>query len=187
MIVWIDGTFGVGKTTISNALNKGLQESEVIDFDEYVKGVQPDNSMGLIFGKRYPEAKRCYIDALVVELERKLTQDDKRVYIVPIALITDYCRVRLVEYFMNITETAHIILGISKEKLLYRIRNQVGRDDDLAITYYEEATKYLNNNYLDAIRIDTDYMEIKDIVCHLEKIITDWGQDYAKILHGSRL
>ncbi len=172
MIVWIDGTFGSGKTTVANALENRIKESEVVDFDECIKNVQPKNPMEL-FGKRYPEAKRYYIDAFVAELERMLMRDNKRVYIIPIALITDYCRDRLVEHFVNITETVHFILCLSKEKLLDRIKNQEGRDVDLAITYYGEATKYLSENYLDAIKIDTDNMTIEDVVRCIEKRIAN--------------
>ena len=37
MIIWIDGTFGIGKTAAANELLNKLPESEVIDFDEFIK------------------------------------------------------------------------------------------------------------------------------------------------------
>ncbi len=99
-------------------MKKRLQESEVVDFDEFVKGVQQEDPIKVFFGKRYPEDKRCNIDAFVAELQRRLEHDDKRVYFISIALITDYCREKLIERFKDITGSVHIILCLSKEKLL---------------------------------------------------------------------
>ncbi len=181
MIVWIDGTFGTGKTAVAAELMKRNPGLDVIEFDEFTNSVKPTNPMELFFGKCYPESKRCYVDAFTVEIGEKIEQNDKRVLIIPIALITDYCREHLVENFSNKTETLHVILCSSKEKLLERIKNQEGRSEDIVITYFDEATSYLTENYLDAIRIDTDNMTIEDVASCIEKYIKDRRRDYAGI------
>ncbi len=173
MIVWIDGTFGVGKTTAANELKKRHSEYDVVDFDELIRNVEPENPMELFFGKRYPESKKCYVDALANKLEIKLEQNDDRVIVIPIALITDYCKTRLVEHFTNITQTAHFILYLTRDSLLERINKQEGRNKDLAITYYDEATLYLKENYRNAIRINTDDLTISEVVCCIEESITN--------------
>ena len=173
MIVWIDGTFGAGKTAVANELRNRYPESDVIEFDEFVNSVQPENLMEIIAGRRFPEDKPCYVNAFIVELERKLNQNDKGYYIIPIALITDYCRIGLVENFKKKTETVHIILCQSKERLLERIKNQSGRDVDHAITYYDEATLYLKENYSEAIRINTDDKSIEEVADCIEKHINN--------------
>ncbi len=172
MIVWIDGTFGAGKTAVANELANGSKEADVIDFDEFIKNVEVENPLDLLFGKCYPEDKQCNIDAFAFELENRLKQDDKRVLIIPIALITDYCRDKLIKYFKGKTETIHIILCTSKEILYERIKNQAGRNADLVKTYYDEATLYLKKNYLDAIRINTDSMTIKEVASFVRKNIS---------------
>ncbi len=53
--------------------------------------------------------------------------------------------------------------------------SQDGRDCDLAVTYYEEATLYLRNHYIEAIRIDTDNMTIEDVASCVSKHIKDRG------------
>ena len=54
MIVWIDGTFGAGKTAIANELGKRYSKSEVIDFDEFVKNVKIRKSNRVILWKAIP-------------------------------------------------------------------------------------------------------------------------------------
>ena len=173
MIIWIDGTFGIGKTAAANELLNKLPESEVIDFDEFIKSVRIENQMEILFGRRYPEANKSYVNALADCLNNKIRTNPSRNIIVPIALITDYCRDNLVETINNKAETIHFILFSSKEKMLERIEKQGGRDLDLAITYYDEATSYLQTNYKDAIRINTEKMTIKEVVSCLEEFIAD--------------
>ena len=79
----------------------------------------------------------------------------------------------MVEHFSSKTETLHVILRSSKEKLLERIKNQEGRNEDLVITFFDEATSYLTSNYSNAIRIDTDYMNITEVANCVEKYIKD--------------
>ena len=173
MIIWIDGTFGIGKTAVAYELQNKYSGSDVIDFDDFIKTVRIENPWKLIIGKRYPEDKKSYVDSLVDCLNKKISTNQIQTIIVPITLITDYCKERLIEEMKNRAETIHFILYSSKEKLLERIEKQDGRDVDLAITYYDEATSYLKVNYKDAIRIDTENMTIGEITDYIEKCIED--------------
>lgn len=169
-IVWIDGTFGSGKTTVASAITKRINNAHLIEFDALQEKYEP-NSISDFFGERYPEAKRYLVDALINEM-RKLMQEGCCEYLViPIALINDYCKEKLVNGFEGV-EYYHFILTASCEVLHKRIAEQDNRDVDLALTYMSQAMMYLNNNYSDAIRIDTSNMDIEIVVDRiLEKIL----------------
>lgn len=165
-IIWIDGTFGVGKTAAANEIVKRMNNIHLIEFDELQKEYGQKN-LCVFFGKRYPEAKKYLIEALrdkILEMKQSETYD---YIIVPIALINDYCNQRLVNAFEGIEEY-HFILTASNEIIIQRIKNQPNRDVDLALTYMQTAISYLKNHYSDAVRIDTSDMSIAGVA---EKII----------------
>ena len=62
-IIWIDGTFGSGKTAVANVIAKRINNMCLLEFDALQKEYKP-NSISDFFGERYPEAKRYLIDAL---------------------------------------------------------------------------------------------------------------------------
>ena len=165
-IIWVDGTFGVGKTAVANEIAKRMNNAHQIEFDELQKEYQP-KYLSDYFGERYPEAKKYLIDALrdkILEMKQGKAYD---YIIVPIALINDYCNQKLVNAFKDI-EDYHFILTASNEIINQRIENQANRDVDLALTYMQPAVFYLKNHYSDAVRIDTSDMSIVEVA---EKII----------------
>lgn len=165
-IIWIDGTFGSGKTAVANAIVRRVNNMYFLDFDALQEKYKP-NCIYDFFGKRYPEAKRYLIDALRNEIFALIQGEDYDYIIIPIALINDYCNQNLVNTFADV-ECYHFILTVSEKILYQRIENQENRDVDLAKTYFQEATMYLKNNYPNAVRIDTSDMNIDSVA---EKII----------------
>lgn len=163
MIIWIDGPFGIGKSSVSNMLAEKIPDSRVIEFDEYMHKVKPENAMEVIFGKRYPEGKRYLIETFVKDVEHAIEDSLTETFIVPIALINDMCRAMVVEHFEKKTSTEHIILEATKENVLKRSKLQDGRDMDLVDTYFIEAKDYLDKNYDSAIRVDANERSIEDI------------------------
>lgn len=165
-IIWIDGTFGSGKTAVANVIAKRINNMCLLEFDALQKEYKP-NSISDFFGERYPEAKRYLIDALRNKILTLIQGGDYDYIIVPIALINDYCNQKLVNTFVDV-ECYHFILTASEKILYQRIENQENRDVDLAKTYFQTATIYLKNHYSDAFRIDTSDMNIDSVA---EKII----------------
>lgn len=165
-IIWIDGTFGSGKTAVANAIAKRIDNVYLLEFDALQKEYKP-NSISDFFGERYPEAKRYLIDALRNEMLALIQDGDYDYIIVPIALINDYCNQKLVNAFIGIA-SYHFILTASSKILYQRIENQENRDVDLAKTYMQMAMMYLESHYTDAVRIDTSDMNIDSVA---EKII----------------
>lgn len=163
MIIWIDGPFGIGKSAVSNMLTEKLFDSRVIEFDEYIQKVKPDNELEMLFGKCYPEGKRYLIEAFVKDVEELIENSLVDTFIIPIALINDMCRTMVVEHFEKMTSTKHIILEATEENVLQRAERQEGRDINLVKTFYQEAKAYLDKNYDSAVRVDTDNREIEEI------------------------
>lgn len=165
-IIWIDGTFGCGKTAVANSVAKRLPNTYLIEFDELQYEYEPNSIIDLL-GKRYPEAKRYLVDALVNEVQIMFQKENYDFIVVPIAMINDYCNEKLANGFKDI-ESVHFILTASEEVLYQRIIGQENRDRDLALTYMSDAINYLENHYSEAIRIDTSDMDIDGVA---EKVV----------------
>lgn len=165
-IIWIDGTFGSGKTAVASIIAKKLRNVYLLEFDALQIKYKP-NSILDFWGERYPEAKKYLIDALINEIQTIIQGGNYDYLIIPIALINDYCNEKLVKGFADI-ESYHFILTAVNEILYQRINNQKNRDVDLAVTYMPNAIMYLNNHYSDAFRIDTSNMNVENVA---EKII----------------
>lgn len=168
-IIWIDGTFGSGKTAVASVIVKKLSDAYLLEFDALQMKYKP-NSFLDFFGERYPEAKRYLIDALVNEMLEIIQEGSYDYLIIPIALINDYCNEKLINGFADI-ENYHFILTATNEILYQRINDQENRDVDLAVTYMPNAIRYLNSHYSDAFRIDTSNMNIEDVTEKIVKII----------------
>ena len=166
-IVWIDGTFGVGKTSVAKAITDKISNAFVLEFDELYMRYKA-KSIFDVFGERYPEAKKYLIDALISEMMEIIQQGQYDYLIIPIALINDYCKEKLVDGF---SDYFHIILNASYENLFKRINNQENRDVDLALTYRPTAIAYLENHYPDAYRIDTNNKNTDSIADEIIEII----------------
>ncbi len=169
-IIWIDGTFGSGKTAVANAVAKKISNIYLLEFDALQMKYKPNSSLDF-YGERYPEAKRYLIDALINEMTEIIQKGSYDYLIVPIALINDYCNEKLVNGFEDIKKY-HFILTASREILYQRINDQDNRDVDLAITYMPNAIMYLKNHYSDAIRIDTSNVNIDSIAEKIVEIVT---------------
>lgn len=170
-IIWIDGTFGSGKTAVANAIANKIQNAYLLEFDMLPMKYQP-NSIIDCFGARYPEAKKYLIDALVKEMHGIIQEGEHDYLIIPIALINDYCNEQLVSGFGDV-ENYHFILNATNEILKQRILAQENRDVDLALTYMTSAIAYLSKNYSGAIRLDTSDMSIEDVAEKIVETITE--------------
>ena len=167
-IIWIDGTFGIGKSAVAAAIVEEIPQAHLLEFDALQEKYKP-TSVSDYFGKRYPEAKKYLVDALVDEITEIIQEGSCDCLVIPVALINDYCNQKLIDGFANI-ESHHFILTAKKEILHQRINNH--RDIDLAVTYMPEATQYLSNHNYDASRIDTSNMSIDSVATEIiESII----------------
>lgn len=169
-IIWIDGTFGIGKSAVAATIVKKIPQAHLLEFDALQEKYKPTSDSDR-FGRRYPEAKKYLVDALVDEITEIIQEGGCNCLVIPVALINDYCNQKLIDGFANI-ESHHFILTAKTEILHQRINNQENRDIDLAVTYMPEATQYLSNHYYDASRIDTSNMSIDSVAKEIIESIT---------------
>lgn len=168
-IIWIDGTFGVGKTAVAKAVVQRIDSACLIEFDALSQKYKP-KSICDFFGERYPESKKYLIDALKNEILKLMKDGNYYIVIIPIALINDLCNHELIKDFSDV-ENYHFILSVSDNILRQRIENQEDRDADLALTYMRTAILYLDSHYPDAIRIDTSDMDVDSVATKIVEII----------------
>ena len=170
-IIWIDGTFGSGKTTVAKVIAGKISNANLLEFDFLQLKYKP-SCISDILGLRYPEAKRYLVEALVKEMQEILQEGIYEYLIIPIALINDYCNEKLITGFSDV-ENYHFILTASRDVWYKRISEQENRDVDLALSYETQAKMYLETHYSEAIWIDTSNMTIDSVADKIIEIIVD--------------
>lgn len=127
MIIWINGSFGAGKTTVSELLHQQMPEAHIFDPEE----------VGYIIQKRFPAARsmdyqdlpmwRRLVTQFIVEAKAQFPAP----MIIPMTLVVpDY----LEEIFAGIQKEDqalyHFFLETSKAELTRRITEQVIVESD---------------------------------------------------------
>ena len=133
-IIWIDGTLELESLLLLLRLLRKYHR-HICSNSMHCKKKYKPTSVSDYFGKRYPEAKKYLVDALVDEITEIIQEGSCDCLVIPVALINDYCNQKLIDGFANI-ESHHFILTAKKEILHQRINNQENRDIDLAVTLY---------------------------------------------------
>ena len=122
-IIWIDGTFGIGKSAVAAAIVKKIPQAHLLEFDALQEKYKPTSDSDR-FGRRYPEAKKYLVDALVDEITEIIQEGGYNCLVIPVALINDYCNQKLIDGFANI-ESHHFILTAKTEILHQRIKTHL--------------------------------------------------------------
>mgnify|MGYP001860066545 FL=1 len=163
MIIWIDGTFGVGKTVVAYKVKEMLnfQKVEILRSDYFYQKIIIDNR--LIGGGALPQNNIAFIKQFKKIIEEKLKCKD--IYlIIDMALTENECKEMLLEYFLKKgINIKHFILIASIETIKSRIGNDKKRDKEFAISHLSHNQKFLDINYKDAIRIDTENKNVGEV------------------------
>lgn len=85
-IIWIDGTFGIGKSAVAAAIVEEIPQAHLLEFDALQEKYKP-TSVSDYFGKRYPEAKKYLVDALVDEITEIIQEGSCDCLVIPVALV----------------------------------------------------------------------------------------------------
>lgn len=171
MIIWVDGTYGVGKTTVAKrlatrfgseaellesdyysneTLKKIIEEAELTHSYPHIGGCLPQNNMRFI-----REFK---------ELIKEKSKDTNKKLIIDMALTRVGCKENLFECIQKEgQDIVHIILTADKETIEERIGKDTNRMKTVALEWLADNIEFLNRNYPDAIRIKTDKRDIDDI------------------------
>ena len=180
MIVWIDGTPGVGKTTVANKLKCVLGEKvELFESDYYFDKVLKEITIDVkstynlrAFGGFYPQNNKRFIQKFRKLIEEK-TKDSNKIFIIDMALTQITCKENLFDYFQDKDKKIfHIILTADIEIIKNRIKKDKNRINQTDLSFLESNISFLDNNYQNAIRIKTDNRNIDDIVEEIINIIS---------------
>lgn len=157
MIIWLDGVLGVGKTNTALKIQDKLSDDNVefLDSDFYYSEMFQKNFFSF-FGGTTPQTNQNFISYFRKIIEEKISNTNKSI-LIAMALTTKECKEGLIDYFIRNEKTLlHIILTADKEIIKGRILNDENRvDKRLALDNLESGILFLNDNFSNAIHIDT--------------------------------
>lgn len=157
MIIWIDGTHGVGKSSVTSELKLRLNDRrlEHLDSDVYTYMLAYGGGCTLQNNIRFLKMFRELID--------KMIADGCNLLIVEMSLTQNECKEYLFDILKQKHQIIHIILTASEETITTRIKSDSGRDKRLALGQLAKNTAFLAQNYSDAIFINTENIPISAI------------------------
>jgi deoxyadenosine/deoxycytidine kinase len=172
MIIWIDGTYCVGKTSVAKRLDERLGDDiELLESDYYfdemikktIKKAKVDHSF-FLKGYSLPQNDMRFIKEFKKLIVEKSNNTNKNL-IVDMALTQMECKKYLFDSLQEEGRTiVHIILLADEENLKLRIKKDENRMKEVALDWMKDNVSFLNDNYSDAMRIKTDNMSTNDIV-----------------------
>ena len=172
MIIWLNGTFGVGKTTIACKINELLASNkfEILEADEYYNEMKKENPM-LLLGGALPQNNKNFIERFKKVIKEKMENENKNLIIV-MSITENECKEKLYECLKNNNcDIFHFILTANEETIKTRIEKDNNRDKSFALTFLKSNIIFLNNNFKDAIRINTDDKNVNEIAKEILKNI----------------
>lgn len=172
MIIWIDGTYGVGKTAVAMKIKERLSRDrvELLESDYYVndslKRVVEEAKANNCFpniGGTLPQNNMRFLREFRELIEEKSKSDDKNL-IVDMALTMRECKEELYDRLKgNGKEIVHIILTADENTIKSRIENDGKRMKETALEWLKQNIAFLNQNFPDAVRIETDNCDVDDV------------------------
>lgn len=171
MIIWLDGTYGIGKTTVAEQLKKVLQNKNIKFLNSdylYTEIIKRDSLSG---GGAVPQNNINFLRVIRNEIQEELVSTDG-ILIIDMALTQKESKELLFDYLKNEgIAIKHFILTASINTIKKRIENSENRDKVLAYSYLEQNIHFLNSNYDDAIRIDTENKNSNEIAKEIIKYL----------------
>ncbi|MCM1499355.1 MAG: AAA family ATPase [Clostridium sp.] len=180
MIIWIDGTYGVGKTTVAMRLKEKFLDDniELLESDYYsnevlkylVEEAEANNSFLQIKGT-LPQNNIDFIKAFREMIEEKFQKENVN-FIVDMALTMKECKEELFDYLKNNgVNMVYIILTADEDTIRKRIRDDGNRMKEIALEWLVQNIVFLDKNFPDAIRIKTDNRSVDDVVAEIMDVI----------------
>jgi cytidylate kinase len=161
MIIWINGTFGSGKTTTAYELQKRLENSFVFDPERF----------GYVLMKNVPKeiSKDDFQDYPIwretnYTLLKQVTESFKGIIIVPMTLTNE-------DYFQEIIGrlredgiiVKHFTLSASKETIAKRLRKRFEGENSWAYQQMDKRLSFLSKETFQE-HIQTDTLSIEEVV-----------------------
>lgn len=167
-VILINGTYGVGKTSVARELRKLItkEKSEIIELDEIFQNFCENNPNLILTGRgAFPQNNLNVLK----EAKNRVEMSEKEYLIFP-QLVTEK---EAIEFFKEY-DLIHCVLFANLECLKERINNDEGREEkDLALRDIELNYRILNTKFNNVTRIDTSDKEIIDIAKEIFKIVKE--------------
>lgn len=161
MIIWINGTFGSGKTTTAYELHRRVENSFVYDPERF----------GYVFMRNVPKnlAKDDFQDYPLwreanYTLLKQLSDEFNGIIIVPMTLTNEmYFQEIIGKLIKNNVEVKHFTLSASKSTIQKRLRQRLEGKNSWAYQQMEKRLSSLSKNLFKE-HIQTDTMSIGEVV-----------------------
>ena len=175
MIVWIDGANGVGKSHVAAELAELLADKNAEYVESDLCWYDALKHFPQMFLLGLNPCQNLYMIAKLREsLEEKIQDPDKFLF-VSMTLADKKCNDGLLNYFAGKgIPTLHIILMAKRENLISRIENDPIRDASMQKQQKDNLDwhlAFLENNYPDAIRINTDDKSLDEVVGEIKAML----------------
>lgn len=164
MIIWINGSFGVGKTTIAKKLNDKINGSILYDPEE----------IGIFLANTLPVKEDDFQDYELWRIYNyevlKYLSNKYEIIIVPMTITNPQYYKEIVTKLKNENiEVIDFILTASKENLLKRLTERKNTTD-WTYVQIDRCIKAFNNNFEGKI-IDTNYNNIDEVTSSILNLI----------------
>ena len=183
MIILINGTYGIGKTTTAKCLFEIFSDSffsggdfALYDPDDFILSeidMNQFNSFFKIYGWECT-ANPAYLEIAQKNIKKLIA--DHIAVIVPMTLAHENGKKYIIDYFATIGEPLkHFILEADNFTTTQRIVFQKERDKKLSLKWIDTNLKFLKDNYPDAIRINTEQKAPRKIAKEIAREIDLYG------------
>lgn len=179
MIIWIDGVYGVGKTTVVTEIKERISDNEVefLESDTYRVKSLKRRVKEAIARNGFPSIGTLPQNDIVFLREFKDLIDEKskettKKLIIDMALIMQECKEELLDKLKNEgKKIVHIVLTADEETIRTRIKNDENRMKEVALDWLKYSISFLEKNYQDAIWLNTDNLDVPTIANEIIEII----------------
>lgn len=170
MIVLINGTYGVGKSTVARSIQEKIPNVEILESDFYYSQMLNENPYS-VGGGTTPQNNMTFLTRFKKVIFDQL-DDINKITIVVMAITQDECKNEILEPLIEKSaEFYHFILTANHETILDRINNQDNREKMFATSFLEPNIKFLENNFQNVPRIKTDNKDISAVADEIIDII----------------
>ena len=160
MIVFINGTYGVGKTQVANKINQLYNDkAKVLEPDQlWIEEIKKDFTVAL-GGGAYPQNNKKFLQILKNRIDKEI-KECKGILIIPMTITEDLSYNNIIKPYKN--NVKHFILTADEKVLRQRILEDKLMDKSLAVNNIENNKRYLAK-ISNAIFIDTSNMSIDEV------------------------
>ena len=166
MIIWLNGPFGVGKTTLANLLHQEIPNSILYDpellgdfFQENLpKAVCPEDFQD------YPIWRQT-----TVQIIRDLATKTGQVIIVPMTVFKkEYCQEIIEQGLIEDMCVQHYILVAEKETILDRLNKRTQENNNWALKHLDNCLQAFEVQ-IPGRKIDTDGLRPDEVAASINK------------------